>query len=37
VSIDSVRVFAEGKAAVATYTAHEKFTYKGTPVRQACM
>ena len=31
VSIDSTRVFAGGLAAVATYTTHDKFSYKGTP------
>jgi len=31
VSIDSVRIFAGGLAAVATVTMHEKFTFKGTP------
>ena len=35
VSVDSLRVFADGNAAVATYTAHEKFSYQGTPVSQA--
>ena len=29
VSIDSVRIFAGGLAAVATVTMHEKFTFKG--------
>ena len=31
VSVDSMRIFADGKAAVATYTCHDKFTYQGTP------
>ena len=31
VSIDSIKVFADGKAAVATYTMHDQFEYKGTP------
>lgn len=29
VSIDSVKLFAGGLAAVATYTTHEQFSYKG--------
>lgn len=29
VSIDSVKLFAGGLAAVATYTAHEQFSFKG--------
>ena len=29
VSIDSVRIFAGGNAAVATYSKHSKFIYKG--------
>ena len=31
VSFDSCKVFAGGNAAVATYTRHSKFEYKGTP------
>ena len=31
VSVDSMRIFADGKAAVATYTCHDKFSYQGTP------
>mmetsp|Transcript_19500 Transcript_19500/g.39742 ORF Transcript_19500/g.39742 Transcript_19500/m.39742 type:complete len:136 (+) Transcript_19500:48-455(+) len=30
-SVDTVKVLSCGMAAVATYTAHEKFSYKGTP------
>ena len=30
-SVDSVNLIAEGKVAVVTYTAHDKFSYKGTP------
>ena len=30
VSVDSVNLLAEGKVAVVTYTAHDKFTYQGT-------
>lgn len=29
--VNSVNVFAGGAAAVATYTTHDKFEYKGTP------
>ena len=29
VSIDSVRIIAEGKVAIATYTADQYFNYKG--------
>ena len=32
-SVDTVKVLGCGMAAIATYTAHEKFTYKGTLVR----
>ena len=32
-SVDTVKVLGCGMAAIATYTAHEKFTYKGTQVR----
>ena len=32
-SIDTVKILSCGMAAVATYTSHEKFTYKGSPVR----
>ena len=32
-SVDTVKVLGCGMDAIATYTAHEKFTYKGTPVR----
>ena len=35
-SIDTVKILSCGMAAVATYTSHEKFTYKGSPVR-ACI
>ena len=31
VSVDSIRVFAEGRAAVVTFTQHATFTYKGKP------
>ena len=31
-SVDTVKVLGCGKAAIATYTSHEKFTYKGTVV-----
>jgi hypothetical protein len=30
-SIDTVKILSCGMAAVATYTSHEKFTYKGSP------
>ena len=29
-SVDSINLIAGGQAAVVTYTAHDKFTYKGT-------
>lgn len=29
--LESVRVFAGGKAALVTYESHDQFTYKGTP------
>ena len=29
--VNSVNIFAGGAAAVATYTSHDKFKYKGTP------
>lgn len=29
--VNTVDIFAGGAAAVATYTTHDKFTYKGTP------
>ena len=32
VSIDTVKVLGCGMAAIATFTAHEKFSYKGNPV-----
>ena len=32
-SIDTVKVLGCGMAAIATYTSHEKFSYKGSPVR----
>jgi len=31
VSIDTVKVLGCGMAAIATFTAHEKFSYKGNP------
>ena len=30
VSVDSVKIFADGKAAVCTYTMHDVFDYQGT-------
>ena len=30
-SIDDVKIFGGGNAAVAVYTTHDKFTYKGAP------
>jgi hypothetical protein len=30
-SIDDVKIFGGGNAAVAVYATHDKFTYKGTP------
>ena len=32
-SIDTVKVIGGGMAAIATYTSHEQFSFKGNPVR----
>ena len=32
-SVDTCKIFADGKAALVTYTTHDIFEYKGTPKR----